>query len=126
MRLVLRPVVGLRLSHSPCRHEGSGMAAFAPAGDFRQYNQPLGRPAHEPVVKGFARSIDLRRVDPAASGLQNMNNPADNPAIINTGLAASIYGKKRLKPRKLFVIQLKTVPDHHGSPFADRESQNRR
>jgi len=82
----------------------------------------LGRPAHEPVVEGFARPVDPRRVNPAASGFQNMDNPADHPAVINPGFAPRISWKKRLKPRKLIVIQPKTVPNHHESPFGDHES----
>ena len=61
----------------------------------------LGRPAHEAVVEGFARAIDPGSIDPTASGLQNMNDSADDPAVIHPGLAARVCGKKRLKPGKL-------------------------
>jgi hypothetical protein len=55
-----------------------------------------------------------------------MDNAADYPAVINPSFATGISWKKRLKPRKLVVIQPKTVPNHCWSPFGDRESQNRR
>ena len=61
----------------------------------------LGRPAHKAVVQGCARPVDRRRVDPTASGLQNMNDSADHPAVIHPELATRICGKKRLKPSKL-------------------------
>ena len=86
----------------------------------------LGRPAHEAVVEGFARPVDRRRIDPTASGLQNMNDSADHPAVVHPELATRVCGKKRLKPGKLRLCQPKMVVIHLSSPFEDRESQNRR
>ncbi len=69
----------------------------------------FGRPPHKPVVEGFVRPVEFWRVRPAASGLKDMDNPADHPAVINPGLATGISWKKRLKPRKLVVIEPKTL-----------------
>lgn len=84
----------------------------------------LGRPAHEAIVERLARTVDGRRVNPAATGLQHMHDAADDPAIIHPRLAACIGGKMRLKPRELPLVQPETVSIHQPSPFGERESQN--
>lgn len=86
----------------------------------------FGRPAHEAIVERLARTIDRRSVDPAATGLQHMNDPADDPAVVHPRFAARIGGKMRLKPRELSVVQPETVSIHQGSPFGDFESRNAR
>ena len=48
---------------------------------------PFGRPAYEAVVQRFARAVDERRIRPAATGLQHMDNAADDPAIIHSRLS---------------------------------------
>ena len=82
-----------------------------------------GGPSDETIVERFAEPVDFRRVDPAASGLQDMNDAADDPAVIDPRLASSIGGKKRLKPRELFIRQPEMIAIHHRSPFEHRESQ---
>src|ERR1700729_3995654 len=86
----------------------------------------LGRPAHEAIVERLARTVDARRVDPAATGLQHMHDAADHPAIIDPRFAARIGGKMRLKPRELPLVQPETVSIHQWSPFGDLESRNAR
>jgi len=39
----------------------------------------------------------------------DMNDPADHPAVIDTGDAARLIGQQRLKAAKLRVGKLKTV-----------------
>ncbi len=84
----------------------------------------FGRPAHEAIVKRLAGAVDGRRVNPATPGLQHMNDAADDPPVVDPGLASRIGWKMRLKPRELAVVQPETVSIHHRSPFGDLESQN--
>jgi hypothetical protein len=86
----------------------------------------FGRPAHEAIVERLARTVDARGVDPAATGLQNMNNPADDPAVVYSRLAACIRRKMRFKPRELSVVQPEAISIHRRSPFGALESQNTR
>jgi hypothetical protein len=72
----------------------------------------LGRPAHVAIIKGFLRPIVRWRVDPASARFQNMNDPADDPAIIDAGLAAGIGWKMWRNLRKLPVRKPKMVPIH--------------
>jgi len=74
------------------------------------------RPADEAVVERLARSIDLRRVDPATAGFEHMNNAADDPAVVNARLTPRVRRQKRLKPRKLIVRKPKIVANHEPSP----------
>lgn len=86
----------------------------------------FGRPPNEAIVERLARAVDGRRINPATPGLQHMDDAADDPAVIDPGLAPRIGGKMRLKPRKLAVVQPETVSIHHRSPFGDLESRNAR
>lgn len=86
----------------------------------------FGRPAHETIVERLARTIDGRCVDPASTGLQHMNDPADDAAVIDSRLAARIGRKMRLQPRKLSLTQPEIVSIHQRSPFGDFESRNDR
>ena len=62
----------------------------------------LRRPSNETVIERLVRATDLRRVNPPASLLQNMHDPADHPPIINFWLAARIRRQKRHQTGKLF------------------------
>src|SRR5215207_3943817 len=61
----------------------------------------LRGPADIPVVEGFARAIDARRVDPAGARLQHMNDAADHPPIIDARLAPRVGRQVRCNPREL-------------------------
>jgi len=84
---------------------------------------PFGGPPDKAVVERLARTVDGRRVSPAAAGLQHMNNAADDPAVIDTGHSARIARQVRCQPRKLFLIQPEMIAIHDGSPFGDLESR---
>ena len=59
---------------------------------------------HEAILEHLAWTIDGRRVDPASTtGIQHMNDPADDAAVIDSRLAARVGRQMRLKPRKLFL-----------------------
>lgn len=62
---------------------------------------PFGGPTHEAIVECLARTVDRRRVHPAAARLQDMYDAADHAPIIDTGLAPRIRRKMRRKPREL-------------------------
>src|SRR5271170_846494 len=83
-------------------------------------------PAHKAIVECLARTIDGRRIDPAAAGLENVNDAADDAAVIDPGLAARVGRKMWLKPRELPLAQPKMISIHRWSPFGDLESQNHR
>lgn len=72
----------------------------------------LGGPPDIAVVERLARPVIGRRIDPAPAGLQDMDDAADHPAVVNTRLATRIRWQMRLDPRKLRVCEPETVPIH--------------
>ncbi len=74
--------------------------------------QTLGRPADVAIVKRLLRPIVQWRFDPAPAGFEQMNDPADHPAIVDARLAACVRGKMRLDFRKLRVRQQKAIRNH--------------
>ncbi len=72
----------------------------------------FGSPADEAIVESFARAIDGRGVDSATSGLQHMDDPADDVAIIDPWFAARIARKMRFKACELFPAQPEIIPIH--------------
>jgi len=69
----------------------------------------FGCPTDEAIVEGLARAISGRGIYPATTGLQHMNDPADDTAIIGPWFATRIARKIRLKPRKLIIVQPEAV-----------------
>src|SRR6476469_3120328 len=67
------------------------------------YPYALRCPADEAIVECFARTIDLRRIDPPPTGLQHLDDATDDPPIIDPWLAARIVRQKRLKPSELIL-----------------------
>ena len=67
------------------------------------YPYALRCPADEAIVECFARTIDLRRIDPAPTGLQNLDNTADDAPIIDPRLAARIIRQKRFENSELIL-----------------------
>jgi len=82
----------------------------------------LRRPAHEPIVERLVRTIDLRRIDPAATGLQDVDDARDDPSVIDPRLASRVGRKQRLEAGKLLRRQPEMVAIHLKFPFEDRES----
>jgi hypothetical protein len=86
---------------------------------------PFAGPAHIAVVERLARPVIRRRIDPAAAGLQNMDDAADHPLIIDTRLTPCITWQMRFDPRKLFVRKPKIISIHSQPPSAGNlESDN--
>ncbi len=69
----------------------------------------FGCPAHEAIVERLARTVDGRGVDPAPAGLQDINDPADDAAVVDPWLAPRIGWKMWLKPRELSFTQPKII-----------------
>ena len=72
------------------------------------------------------RAIDIRRIDPAAAGLQHVHDAADNPPVIDPRLASRIGRQKWGEPRKLIFRQPETIAIYRRPPVGDRESHIRR
>jgi len=83
-------------------------------------------PADEAVVERLARTVDRRSVDPPAARLENVNDAADDAAVIDPRLAARVGRKMRLKPRELPFAQPEVMVVHSRAPFGILESQNDR
>ena len=69
-------------------------------------------PSHVAIVERFLWTIRRRRVDPAPTGFQNVNNAADYAPIIDTRLASCIARQMRRDFGKLLIRQPKQVPIH--------------
>ena len=82
--------------------------AFASLGRDQTFHHPqkdaLVTPPLPPIVERLVRSIDLRCIAPAQPVAVHEDDPAQNPAIINSGLTVAPR-KIRLMPRHLFVRQ---------------------
>ena len=65
----------------------------------------FGRPADETIVERLAWAVGRRGIDPAATALQHMNDPADDTAIINPWFATCVARKMRVKPCKLLLTK---------------------
>jgi hypothetical protein len=83
--------------------------------------QPSTRPAHETVIDGCRRPVFGRAIAPAASALENMHDPADDPAIVYALDAAYIPRQKRLNSTPLVIAQLKQILAH-GPDLSQNES----
>ncbi len=69
----------------------------------------LCRPADVAIVERLARSVDTRRIDPAPTGLQHVDNAAYDPAIIDARLASCVSRQMRHHPRELRVRQPEVI-----------------
>lgn len=83
-------------------------------------------PADEAVIERLARTVDRRGIDPTAARLKNVNDAADDTAVVDPRLAARVGWKMRLKPRELLIRQPEVMVFHSRAPFGILESQNDR
>ena len=65
----------------------------------------LGSPANEPVVKRLSWPVDGRRINPAPTRLQHVDDAADHPEVVHPRLAARVRGQVRRDLRELLVRQ---------------------
>ena len=63
------------------------------------------RPADETIVERLARTVGRRGVDPAATALQHMNDPAGDTAIISPWFPACVAPKMWPQPCELLVAK---------------------
>ena len=84
---------------------------------------PFFRPAYKTIVERLMRPIDVGYVDPPPTALQDVDDPADDPSIINPGHAACIGRKKRLKPGELRLVEPEISVIYCRSAFGNLESQ---
>ncbi len=83
-------------------------------------------PTDEAVIERLARTVDRWSIDPTTAGLENVNDAADDAAIIDPRLAARVGRKMRLKPRELSFGQPEVMVVHSRAPFGILESRNDR
>lgn len=62
-------------------------------------------PAHKSVVERLPRTIDRRRIGPAATRFEHMHDAADHPPVINPRDTPRIRWQQRRKPPKLLIAQ---------------------
>src|ERR1700739_1829546 len=79
--------------------------------------QPPPRPAHKAVINGCRRAIFGRAIAPAASALENMHDPADDPAIVYPLDTAHIARQIRPNSSPLLVAQPKQILAHDPDPL---------
>jgi hypothetical protein len=58
------------------------------------------------------RTIEGWCVEPAPAALDDMDDAADHPSIVNTRFASCVGGKMRLQLRELLVAQPKIIAIH--------------
>ncbi len=64
-------------------HQTPRRFAFGSQRDEYPLEHAHARPAYEPVIQGFMRPIHIRGIAPAEPVSDHMNDPADDPAVIN-------------------------------------------
>jgi hypothetical protein len=79
--------------------------------------QPPTRPAHEAVIDGCRRAIFRRAIAPAASALENMHDPADDPAIVYPLDTAHVPRQIPLNSSPPLVAQPKQILAHDPDPL---------
>lgn len=76
-------------------------------------------PTHKPIVEGLVGAVALRRIFPFQPVADHVNDPANNPPIVNPWLTVR-SGKMRSDARHLLIGQRKQLS--HGGHL--RQSQN--
>lgn len=72
----------------------------------------LGGPTDIAIVERLARSIVGGSIDPPSARLQDMDDAADHPTVIDTRLAARVRRQMRCDPRELLLSQPEAIPIH--------------
>ncbi len=85
----------------------------------------FGRPADIAIVEGFLWPAFRRRVDPAPARLEDMDDAADHPTVVDSGLAPCVRRQMRQDLRKLGVAQPEKLGNHLALPFGSCESRPR-
>jgi len=83
----------------------------------------LCRPADIAIVERLARSVDTRRIDPARTGLQHLNDAAYDAAVIDARLASRVGWQMRRDPSELRVRKPEVISIHRLLPRGSLESR---
>ena len=86
----------------------------------------LGRPTNKAVVERLLRTVDRRRIGPAAARLQNMHDAADHTPVIDPRNATGFVRQQRGKPPELFIAQPEIVRHLQTPTVWKFESDNSR
>ncbi len=78
--------------------------------------EPFSRPTVETIVDRRGRSVFLGAVLPAAAAFQDMEDTADDAAIVLSTSAGLVAWHERLDRRPLLIVQPKQSPAHHPLP----------
>jgi len=85
------------------------------------------RPAHEAIVEGLLRPVDLARtIRPAAAAFERVHDPAQHPAVIDARLAPRVRRQQRLDPSPLRIRKPKEIRHLHRLLTGDNESRQTR
>jgi hypothetical protein len=93
----------------------------SPAAQVQSVGQVLS--SARTVIERLAWTINGERILLSTPRNQDMHDPADHAAIINSRLAPCIGRKRRSEPVEMLVAERDIVPIHQPSPFGDRESR---
>ena len=96
-------------------HDGS--LPPAPFGQGFEYSFKNARftPTDETVVERFMGAVDFGGVAPPAAVADNVDNAADNFAVVNPGHAPDLVGQQGLEGRELGVREPKVLIFHDHS-----------
>lgn len=111
---LLPPPCPLRRSGGPSRRWSRSAPGGRSASSGQRFEQldpdPLGRPAHEAIVEGLLRPVEIaRRVGPTPSRFQHVDDAADHAPVVHALLAPCVVWQKRCDPRELLVRQPEMV-----------------
>src|SRR5215213_6485023 len=83
----------------------------------------LCRPADVAIVERLARSVDTRRIYPAPTGLQHLNDAAYDPAVIDARLASRVGRQMRRHSSELRVRKPEVISIDRLLPRGNLESR---
>src|SRR4051812_38250476 len=79
-------------------------------------------PPDKAIIEGLAWAIDRRRIDPASTGFQHMDNATDDAQIVDPWLAARVGRQMRRQPCELAIAQPEEIAHCTTPAVRERES----
>lgn len=108
------------------RIDHDSLRCHAFSGQRREYPIKRARsaPTHKAVVRGLARTVGDRGVAPHQPAPDDMDDPAEHPAIIDPRHIPRLVGQKRLQAQKLSFCEPEVVIRRGKPPYVwEFESQ---